>query len=112
MKKDTSLAFGNKVAKVYTTPLNKRATCASALPTNSKFAGAPLSLDFHVVGHFVLHDFVGGARGAVEGGEHGAEGGFGHGMPAVEVGPFKDLEVAEEIAEGFLACVIASMVGT
>ena len=72
-EKDTSLAFGNKVAKVYTTPLNKRATCASALPTNSKFAGAPLSLDFHVVGHVGLHDLVGGARIAMEGGEHGLE---------------------------------------
>ena len=65
-KKDTSLAFGNKVAKVYTTPLNKRATCASALPTNSKFAGAPLSLDFHVVGHFGLHNLIGGAGVAGE----------------------------------------------
>ena len=27
-----SLAFGNKIALVYTAPLNKRATCASALP--------------------------------------------------------------------------------
>ena len=33
-------------------------------------------------------------------------------MPAVEVGPFEDLEVTEQFTEGFLACVIASMVGT
>ena len=28
----SSLAFGNKIAKVYTAPLNRRATCTSALP--------------------------------------------------------------------------------
>jgi len=27
-------AFGNKCAMVYTAPLNKQATCASALPKN------------------------------------------------------------------------------
>ena len=35
------VAFGNKVAKVYTTPLNKRATCASALPMRAKPCGDP-----------------------------------------------------------------------
>ena len=52
-------------------------------------------LDLHVVGHFVLHDFVGGSRVVEEAGEHGLEVGFGHGMPAVEVGPFEDMEVTE-----------------
>ena len=59
----------------------------------------PRNLAFHVVGHVGLHDFVGGARVAVEAGEHGAEVGFGHSMPAVEVGTIVDTEVAEEIAE-------------
>ena len=31
-------AFGNKCAIIDTTPLNRWATCASALPTNVKFA--------------------------------------------------------------------------
>lgn len=36
-----AFAFGGKVAMVYTTPLNKRATCASALPTaNSLWLGS------------------------------------------------------------------------
>ena len=48
-----------------------------------------------MVGHFVLHDFVGGSRVVEEAGEHGLEVGFGHGMPAVEVGPFEDMEVTE-----------------
>ncbi len=34
------VAFGNKFAKVDTTPLNRQATCASALPTaNSLWLG-------------------------------------------------------------------------
>jgi len=32
LKKGPGIAFGNRIAKVYTTPLNKRATDASALP--------------------------------------------------------------------------------
>ena len=63
-----------------------------------------------MVGHFVLHLIVGGV--AVVLGKHGLEIGFGHGMPAVKVGTIVDTEVAEEIAEGFLACVIAFVVGT
>ena len=35
------VAFGNKVAKVHTTPLNEQATYASALPKNSKFLRTP-----------------------------------------------------------------------
>ena len=35
-----TIAFGNMCAIVDTAPLNRRATCASALPTNYKFAGA------------------------------------------------------------------------
>ena len=67
-------------------------------------------LDLTMVGHLVLHLIEGGI--AVVLGKHGLEVGFGHGMPAVEIGPFEDLEVTEEIAESFLACVIESMVGT
>ena len=36
-----AVAFGNKIARVYTTPLNKRATCASALPKNRQISGGP-----------------------------------------------------------------------
>ena len=35
------LAFGNKLARVHTAPLNEQATYASALPKNSKFSGTP-----------------------------------------------------------------------
>ena len=37
------LAFDNRCAKVDTAPLNRQATDVSALPTNIKFAGTPLS---------------------------------------------------------------------
>ena len=37
-----AVAFGNRCAMVDTTPLNRQATDASALPTNIKFAGTPL----------------------------------------------------------------------
>ena len=63
-----------------------------------------------MVGHVVLHRIVGGV--AVVLGKHGLEVGFGHGMPAVEVGTIVDTEVAEQFTESFLACVIESMVGT
>ena len=36
-----ALAFGNKIAMVYTTPLNKQATYASALPKNRQISGDP-----------------------------------------------------------------------
>ena len=62
------------------------------------------------MGHVVLHRIMGGI--AVVLGKHSLEVGFGHGMPAVEVGPFEDLEVTEQFTESFLACVIESMVGT
>ena len=62
------------------------------------------------MGEVVLHTVEGGV--AVVLGKHSLEVGFGHGMPAVEVGPFEDLEVTEQFTESFLACVIASMVGT
>ena len=46
--KPRSVAFGNKCAVVYTAPLNKRATCASALPiANTTFGsrrGPPFAL--------------------------------------------------------------------
>lgn len=63
-----------------------------------------------MMGHVVLHRIMGGV--AVVLGKHSLEVGFGHGMPAVEVGPFEDLEVTEQFTESFLACVIESMVGT
>ena len=38
------VAFGNKIARVYTTPLNKQATYASALPKNRQISGDPIRL--------------------------------------------------------------------
>ena len=52
-------------------------------------------LNLHVMGEVVLHRIVGGV--AVVLGKHGFEIGFGHGMPAVEIGPFEDLEVTEQV---------------
>ena len=40
---EVEVAFSNRCAMVHTAPLNEQATDASALPTNSKFAGAPLN---------------------------------------------------------------------
>lgn len=40
---DVEVAFSNRCAMVHTAPLNEQATDASALPTNIKFAGAPLN---------------------------------------------------------------------
>ena len=66
-------------------------------------------LDFHVMGHFVLHDLVGrtGINGVV--GEHGLEVGFGHAGPADEVLAGIDGEVCEEFFDGFEPVVIMTM---
>ena len=51
-------------------------------------------LDFHVVGHFVLHDFVGGAGVAVVLGDHLIELVLRHHQPAFEV--IRGEDAAEE----------------
>ena len=66
-------------------------------------------LNFTMVGHFVLHDFVGGARVAVEGGEHGAEGGFGHAGKADKVLTGIDGDILDERLECFASSVVMVM---
>ena len=46
------VAFGNKIARVYTTPLNKRATYASALPKNRQISGDPIKWESVLRGAF------------------------------------------------------------
>lgn len=62
-----------------------------------------------MVGHFVLHDFVGGAGVAVEAGEHGAEVGFGHAGEADEVPTGEDGDVRDERLEGFESSIVMMM---
>ena len=79
-------------------------------------------LNFTMVGHFVLHDFVGGARVAVEaflaeGFEFGLELFIGSDAGVLEftqtlVGEEIEITIRNDLLECFLAGIIESMVGT
>ena len=62
-----------------------------------------------MVGHVGLHEVVGGARVAVEAGEHGLDRRFGHAGKADEVPTGEDGDVRDERLEGFESSIVMMM---